>query len=424
MRPAARQVGQTLLALVAMIVLGIGGLVFGELVPDRWVIDALEEAERTDALDAGQQPFDDAGTQIDRFTECITVSVGLGEAAGQSLLDTIALAPHLGPCDRLVDHLNPYDGARAAAEGGTYLRYWHGSAPIVRPVLAGFGIAGLRVVNLLTIAAAGSLLFGVTRRLAGRSAAVGLVAPYVLTTSIAALPGATNQALALAAGIGTAAMVGTVAAGGLGPSRVWYPSLVAGAVFVYVDLLTVVPGVWVLTASLVAVAALRAGAGAAATAGWALLAGAGWLVGYAGMWAGKWVFAAAVLGHQRVYDDVTGTIEQRINGESPWSEPGFGNAIEANVDVFLDRPFVALLLAAALVSIIAQAARRPVRELAARAVVASTTGVVFVWFEIASNHSQIHAWFTYRSLAIVLGVVLMAALARPPQVSEPDPATP
>ena len=416
----ARHVTRTVMALAAFTLLGVGGLIFAELVPDRWVIDALEDAERNGGLDATERSIDAAGTQVDEFTDCITLSVGLGETADQGLLETVALAPHLGPCSRLVDHLNPYDGARAAAARDTYLRYWHGASPIVRPVLAAFGLPGLRAVNLLAIAVAGAALAGVVRHRVGSAAAVGLIGPYVLTTSILSLPGATNQALAFAAGVGMAAFAGTIAAGGLTGPRVWYPSLAAGAVFVYVDLLTVVPGMWLLTAAVVAAIAYADGRNAVTIAGWSLLSGTAWFVGYAGMWCGKWLFAAAVLGRQRVVDVVTDTIQERVSGESPWSEPGLGNAIDANLDVFTARPFVGSLLAVAVVAAVVRVARSDAGDLTARAAVAAAVLVLPVWYEIASNHSQVHAWFTYRSLPVALGVVLMALLARRPTVSEPD----
>lgn len=411
MNPIARHGLLTLALLIVLVVVGLGGLIFAELVPDRWVISALEDAENNGSLDAQQQPIDNGGTSVDEFTECITLSVGLGETSGQGLFETVALAPHLGSCTRLVDHLNPYDGARAAADRGTYLRYWHGASPIVRPVLATVGLPGLRVVNLLAIVIAGAALVGVVRRRVGLGAAVGLVAPYALTTSITSLPGSTNQALAFAAGVAGAAFVGTVAGGGLTLGRVWYPSLVAGAAFVYVDLLTIVPGMWILTAAVVAAIAHAAGRSAPGVAGWGVLAGLGWFVGYAGMWAGKWAFAAAVLGAERVAEDVSDTIQQRVSGDSPWSEPGFGNAIEANVDLFTGRPFVGTLLVTTVLVVIARAARTSMTDLMARLAVAAPVVVVFVWYELASNHSQVHAWFTYRSLPIALGVVLMAFLA-------------
>lgn len=37
--------------------------------------------------------------------------------------------------------------------------------------------------------------------------------------------------------------------------------------------------------------------------------------------------------------------------------------------------------------------------------------VPFVWFEVLRNHSQIHAFFTFRSVAVSVGIVIVAALA-------------
>lgn len=412
----------TIGALGVLVLLGIGGLIAAELVPDIWVVEALERAEARGEITAEERPLDNAGATVDEATECTTLSIGLGEVAGQSIFETTALAPNLGPCWRLIGNLNPYDGATAAENRDTYLRYWHGSAPIVRPVLATVGLSGLRVVAMLAIAVAGAAVFGVVRRRSGTAAATGLVLPVVLTTSILSLPGSVHQAFAFAIGLAGAALVGTIAAGGLTGPRVWYPTVVAGAAFVYVDLLTAVPGQWVLAAALVGLAAFQAGKPLIETMGWTMLAGVGWIVGYLGMWFGKWAYAGIVLGPQMVYDDVTDTIGRRLDGDTEFSDPGFGNAISDNLDAFRDRPFAALVVLATVLIVAAGAARRSPSESMARGVIAATALVPFTWFEVASNHSQIHAWFTYRSIPMALGVVLMATLAtRPESVSEPDP---
>ena len=303
MTGVVRQAVMTFVALTLCVLVGIGGLIFAELVPDIWVVEALERAEGRGEITAEERPLDNAGIQIDEASECTTLSVGLGEIEGQSIFTTTALAPNLGPCWRLLGNLNPYDGATAAENRDTYLRYWHGSAPIVRPVLATVGLSGLRVVGMLAIAIAGAAVFGVVRRSSGTAAAGGLVAPVVLTTSILSLPGSIHQALAFAAGLAGAALAGTIAAGGLTRSRVWYPSLLAGAAFVYIDLLTAVPGQWLLVAALVGLAALQRGHSWIETAGWMVLSGVGWLVGYAGIWLGKWVYAGLILSPRLVYDD-------------------------------------------------------------------------------------------------------------------------
>lgn len=420
-----RRAGLTIVVLVVLVLAGIGGLIAAELVPDRWVVDALEEAERRGEITAEERPRDNTGAIIDEATECTTLSIGLGETPNQSIVNTTALAPNLGPCWRLIGNLHPYDGAVAAENRATYLRYWHGSAPVVRPTLALVGVAGLRAVGMLAIAAAGAAVFGVVRRSSGVAAATGLVLPVVMTTSILSLPGSIHQALAFAVGLAGAALAGTIAAGGLSVPRVWYPSLVAGAGFVYVDLLTVVPGQWLLVSALVGLASFQRGGSAVESAGWMALSGVAWFVGYVGMWFGKWVYAALVLGPRLVYDDVTDTIGRRLDGDTVHSEPGFGNAIADNVAAFRDRPFATAVLLATVVIVAVGVARRPVVDTVARAVIAAAAVVPFVWFEVASNHSQIHAWFTYRSIPVALGVVVMASLAtRPAAAGGVAPAEP
>ena len=43
-----------------------------------------------------------------------------------------------------------------------------------------------------------------------------------------------------------------------------------------------------------------------------------------------------------------------------------------------------------------------------------------LWWEVMSNHSQVHAWFTYRSIAFALGLVATVALL-PLGVEAADP---
>jgi hypothetical protein len=42
--------------------------------------------------------------------------------------------------------------------------------------------------------------------------------------------------------------------------------------------------------------------------------------------------------------------------------------------------------------------------------VALPVAITPIWFEVLRNHSQIHDWFTYRSLAVSGGVLAVAAV--------------
>ena len=45
-----------------------------------------------------------------------------------------------------------------------------------------------------------------------------------------------------------------------------------------------------------------------------------------------------------------------------------------------------------------------------RLIIASPAVIPLVWYEILKNHSQVHVWFTYRSIALVIGIVAAAAV--------------
>jgi hypothetical protein len=408
----------TLTLLVVATIVGIVGLEVGELVPDRIVAERLLEARVDGTLSATAQEPTRLGGLADHFTECITVSVGLGEAADAGFLETLAAGTHLGPCDRLISALDGFGVNGRLPEGAAYLRYWHGTSALFRPIIALSSLATLRLLAFGALLATTALLARQVRAVAGGPAALGLLGPLIITTDYPELVGVAHHAVALTVALGGASLALAVSTRGPSVERVWFSAVLAGAAFVYVDLLTIVPGAWLLPAAMTMLAARVAGATAPRLLRLGVVSGVGWFVGYAGMWLGKWVFAAAVLGGRRVRDDVRSTIEERINGESRFSEPRFGAAISDNVDFWLDRPLARLVVLAGVI-VIAVAIRRIVRTggsagLTPAAIAAGPALVPIVWFEILSNHSQIHNWFTYRSQPIAFGVVLLAVLTPNP----------
>lgn len=417
---ARRAATTTLALLVALPVLGVIGLATAAAVPDRWVADGLHAARVEGSLTNTAQEPGRLGRIGDHFTECITLSVGLGDTAGTGTFGALAEGTNLGPCDRLVAALDEYDRTGRLPEGTPYLRYWHGASVMVRPVVALAGVPALRLLfYLFMLGTAAGLARRVTRA-AGPLAAGGLLTPLALTTDLLDLGTVATHALALGVAFGGAWFVLASTERRPTVTRAWFASLLAGAAYVYVDLLTNVPGAWILVASMAALAARHAGLGSTGALRLGLAGGLGWVAGWAGLWFGKWAYAAALLGRERVVDDVRDTIGRRVGGDSPWAEDRIGAAIEANVEHWLEGPLTWSVLVLAL--IVAVAALRGTTgtdvDPRAVAVAAAPALVPFLWFELASNHSQVHHWFTYRSIPIALGVVLLAVLTRPASSTE------
>ena len=65
----------------------------------------------------------------------------------------------------------------------------------------------------------------------------------------------------------------------------------------------------------------------------------------------------------------------------------------------------------AVITLSVAAARRGPRQVLTAAATASVTLILIPWLLVFNNHNEIHYWFEYRSLPIVLGVGVMAFCA-------------
>lgn len=403
-----RHAQRTLAAFAALTLLGVLALTVSELVPDERVVDQLVEARADGVLEDRNWPRDETGAIVDAFTDCVTLTIGTDLGTDAGFLTRVVEAGYLGDCEELDANLERY-AANTSVERETYARYWHGSTILTRPLIGLFGLGTLRVVlSLIVIAGFGSL-FSTIRGLFGGVAATVTLAPYVLTTNPLSLPQSTGQATATAVGLAGAALIARTARNGITADRIWMSSLLAGSAFTFFDILTIVPGIWLLGAALLLAVAITNGMRWIEAAGWALLSGVAWMVGFVGFWAMKWVVGAIVLGPSDIWDEVSSAVEQRIAGDDR-VDPGPGDALIANLGEFAVRPLAVPGVLAVAGLVVWTLARSTNEERWLRIVLASPAAVPFLWYEFASNHSKIHDWFTYRSIPIALGVAAFAML--------------
>ena len=197
----------------------------------------------------------------------------------------------------------------------------------------------------------------------------------------------------------------------------------------FVDLLTVPGTSWALTVFAVALRAWStwaAGPGTTRPARPVLLAaGAGavvWGAGYGVSWALRWVYATAYVGVRGVVDDVLTTARFRIDGDTTFT----GKPVElstvplGSLGKNLGYWAMTVGLWAAVVIVVALAVavwRRRATVVAgvtarggwpAVAALAAPALLVVVWYEFLRNHSQIHAFFTHRSLGAATAICVAA----------------
>lgn len=405
---------RALVVILMLPLLGLVVMVAAMLVPDRLVMDELYGAVVAGTLVEDPYPIGYTGALLDGFSECKRITIGLGAPAGNSVIETAVRTPSLGPCATAVPKITGWATGEGLTQAYSYFRYWNGSAAIFRPSIAAVGVDGTRILAAIgVLAAAGAFWLQASRRV-GRVAATLWLIPLVATTDFIDLPRALLHALGMIVALSAAALVLRC----LDAKDPWFRfglvAFVSGAAFLFLGDMTNPDAAWALTASSAAVVVAASPTMPQALVRTASAAG-GWILGFGWMWVSKWLIAVPVVGFDAVRSEVTRQIEFRVSGETPGGFSGsiFGSARRA-LDVWLDQPLTLLVVIGA--SIVAGLIARRTSNFAAtwprRALIAAPALIPVVWHLVLRNHTHFHAWFTYRSLVVAVGIVLMATTAR------------
>ncbi|PPK97364.1 hypothetical protein CLV92_104185 [Kineococcus xinjiangensis] len=414
MRPLLRFAAKALAGLLALQVVLLLLLVAAQAVPNRPIVAHLATAVQTGDYGTPYAP-DGFGGQADRFTECVVLGYGVSSPGDpRGLWYRATGGPRLSSCEDGAGEIRHLAAGGTLLTPATYFRYWNGYSVLTRPALAALGVPGVRLVTAGLLAAATVAAFAAVARRAGRGPALALLVPLAAATNAAAMP-----STAFSHGIALAAVAAGVALTAVAARRGWRGAAVgtgaSGALFCYVDLLTVPPMAWALCAAVAGAVAFTARPLWWPTARVVLAAGIAWPAAFALTWISRWVVAALVHGPE-VFSRVAEVGRFRVNGDNgAMVSQALGAGLRANWQHWLDttataRPLLVVAAVVALAAVAVAVARRGPAALATAAVLAAPALVVPVWYEVMSNHSQIHAFFTYRSLAAAVGVVVMACL--------------
>jgi hypothetical protein len=188
-------------------------------------------------------------------------------------------------------------------------------------------------------------------------------------------------------------------------------------VVVYTDILTTAPAGWALCVFVVTLAASTVATGPRLAA-FSVASAVSWIIGYGWMWFTKWVLAAAIYGYDEVRRTIGANVSNRLDGEYVDIEKGVFATTRLNVSQWWAQPLSGAVLAAIVAVVIATWARRirndsgDDRRVLDRLILALAAVIPIVWYETLRNHSQVHFWFTYRAVSVVIGIVAAAAVAR------------
>lgn len=411
MRSVLRFAGKAVVGLVLLQVVFLGLLTAAQAVPNGPITDHLAQAVESGDYGAPYAP-DGVGGTADRFTECVVLGYGVSSADDdRSVWFRATGGPRLESCEDGVAQIRELAAGGSVVPPATYFRYWSGYSVLTRPVLALTDVPGLRLVVSGLFALAGLAAFWTLARRAGRVAAFALFVPLVAGTNALAMPShAFTHGIALAAVAVGVALVAVTARNGWRGAALGAAG--GAALFCYVDLLTVPPMAWALSAAVAGAVAQATRGSLAATFRTVLAAGIAWPVAFAFTWVSRWVVAALVQGPS-VFSRVNEVSRFRLDGGDVSQR--FGAGVTANWSWWLDhtataKPLLVLAGVVVLVGLVLTVLRHGARGVLVTLLLAAPALVVPAWYCVLSNHSQIHAFFTYRSLAAAVGIVAMAAV--------------
>lgn len=403
--------------IVAPPVVGLLLAVLAASIPNDRIADQLVEAMGNDWLDVGNYPDGPiTGLRVDRSGECVSLTIGLSEPES-SAISTAIRNPTLGDCSETEQRLIDYAESGTLESASEYFRYWHGHAVVSRPLIALVGVDGTRVI------AFGGLFLSVLglarslQRAHGTRTSVALVLPLTLTAGIADQPLALQHSWSMITILCSSWFIHELIRRDDGYLRIAVASFLAGAVFVYVDILLNPPMSWVLTILVVTLAASHRHT-RFALGRRSLVATLAWIVGYTWMWFSKWLLAAVVYGVSTVKSTISDQVTFRLDGASEYRErvTGILGTTRYNFSAsqygWLSEPLAIPILLGLVIAaadfvysrFILRKYSHPTRDWD-RVILVAPVLIIVIWYELLRNHSQIHYWFTYRSIAVGIGVI-------------------
>ena len=288
-----------------------------------------------------------------------------------------------------------------------YSHYWHGYLVVLKPLRALMSLSYLRMLNLLVqVCLTAYLLLLLGRQLGVRVAAAYFLAYLLLNPVSLAMSFQFTPVYYIAAGL-TIFVLRRPA--WLAERRRYVELfLLAGILTAFFDLLTY-PFV-TLGIPLAAFFMMRVQAGALALReGWRMLAASfvSWGTGYGGMYIGKWVAGWLLTGVNIPF----GAMQEGLYRMSSHTREGEGahafNALTVslkNVMIPLHEPIGIVLIVCAAAGLWCLWRHGAAARLAERRTLCWLLGAVallpFVWYFALTNHSYVHAWMSYRELAI------------------------
>lgn len=342
-------------------------------------------------------------TMQDNFTDCVMLNIAAGADASRPVASAMTSTLHIAPDGDIIA------GTRALLDGRQvdarpYARYWHGSQALLRPLLCIMDYRGIRVLNyiLLSLLALACILLSIMRLSPSFALnfAVGLV-------MVAAWLVPLNMQYVACFGVMLVAMLVLLAMPGrlhsMGSACVTF--FVIGGVTQFLDLLTT-PVITLGLPLIVWYMLHKPARGCRVVVMLSLM----WGLGYASLWASKWVLASLITGTDVIGDAMASVKLRSVGGET--AEQGLTWAAICKIYWTWIASRGKLVLAALVAAVLAITVAyrrwgRPRRIIAANSWLLLVAAIPVAWTLVLAQHTFLHHFFTWRIVLVTIVALLL-----------------
>lgn len=343
--------------------------------------------------------------RMDNYTDALILNQAY-TMPSENMVNGIMLLPRL-TCEKL-----PFEELRVAVgidpapdschvSTATYARYWHGNTFLARYLLFFWDYPTIRlllyIVSSLLLLWCGALLWQRGGWQPAAAVGIGLACSYAFMMQFSLQLG---MVLLIALG-GMIALARQGKKKKNGEKGILAIFFIIGSLTAYFDLLTAP----MLTLGLPLIVMLALGREERLSVVFKRLGKTSllWAVGYGATWVSKWILAT-LLTSENIWAD---GLHNLSNRSGVLDEYGRWDALTANIDLL---PWGFIILGLAVIIVLAcryHFNRQGWRRALPLLVVAL---IPWLWYLFAANHSYLHNWFTFRSQAVTITALFLAAM--------------
>lgn len=352
-----------------------------------------------------------AFTRLDNFTD--SIMLGIAMYNGDEDIGEKAMANYRMVSDELgiVKSTTHYaNDVKEEFYRQSYERYWHGYLVILKPLLAFFTYGEIRILNGLF-----QLTMSILNLKAMRESRVKKYIPAYVAAFLFMNPAAVFLSLQYSTIYNILLIViflwlNLLKGNRLSQQNVTILFLISGCITSYLDFLTYP----IVVVGVLTILSINTLGGHLENVLLTFKNIIYWGIGYVGMWAGKWLVGSLIL-KENLFEDAIRQFKLR----SSYGIGEKGNRLDAimeNIEVCGDWIFIFVIILFVIYAIFVfyknriKVEKKHLGEILMYGIVSL---MPFAWMLLASNHSEVHAWFVYRGMSVtVLALICMFLFVR------------